>query len=518
MTELSLGQILDEGLAQELIGDPDVRVRGVRFDSRAVEPGELFAALPGVTRHGEQFIDDAVARGAAAVISDRRRECSVPLLLADDVLAALAAVARRLYDDPSTGLAVVGITGTNGKTTTSFLIESMLQHLGARPAVIGSVNFRAPGGVRPATHTTPMADDLMRLTRWAVDSGATHLVLEVSSHGLAMRRADGLHYRVAAFTNLSQDHLDYHGDFEAYGAAKARLFTDLQPQASVINVDDAFGAQLAARLRQQQQGGRLYRVSRRADVEAELRVLELRSGADGIVARVATPLGEGELRSPLLGDHNVENLMVALGCGLALGESLEAVLESLSAAPGAPGRLERVQSQRCLVLVDYAHTPDALSRALAALRPLTSGRLLSVFGCGGDRDRGKRPMMGRAAIEGADLAIVTDDNPRTEDPAAICEAVVAAMDGAGVARLEPAQLAAAERGYLVARPRDVAIELALSAARPGDTVLIAGKGHEDYQILGTQKFPFDDRVVARRVLRALEAAVGGGEKSTGGKD
>jgi UDP-N-acetylmuramoyl-L-alanyl-D-glutamate--2,6-diaminopimelate ligase len=495
VAELTLQGLLEAGFVERIDGDASVCVHGIRHDSRAVEPGDLFAAIPGITRHGAEFAPDAVARGAVAVLSDRPVEAGVPVALTDDVLRALADIARRLYDDPTAGLAVVGVTGTNGKTTVSYLIESVIARAGHAPAVIGTVSFRGPGGVRAATHTTPMADDMMRLSRWAAETGATHLVLEVSSHALAMRRADGVRFEVAAFTNISQDHLDYHGSFDNYAAAKSRLFLELSPGTSVINVDDELGASLARRVR-----GRVLRCSREGSPDAELRVIESSVDATGTRARVATPDGEAELRSPLIGDHNLENLLVTLGCGLALSIPLPTVLQALAEAKGAPGRLERVEHDELVVLVDYAHTPDAVERVLSAVRPVTRGRLIAVFGCGGDRDRGKRPRMGQAAVRGADLAIVTDDNPRTEPPEKILADVVAGIARLGATELEASALSHAERGYHVCPGRREAIRRAIRAARPDDTVLLLGKGHEDYQIVGTRREHFDDREEAQRAL------------------
>jgi UDP-N-acetylmuramoyl-L-alanyl-D-glutamate--2,6-diaminopimelate ligase len=483
-----------------VIGDASVRFRGIKHDSRRIEPGDLFAAVSGV-RHGTEFAPDAIARGAVAVLSDRAADVGVPLVLCDDTLIALAAIARELYDDPTAGMACVGITGTNGKTTTSYLVESIVRAAGGRPAVIGTVEFRGPGGVREATHTTPMADDMMRLARWASESGATHLVLEVSSHGLAMHRADGVRFTVGAFTNLTHDHLDYHGDFAAYGRAKARLFDALAPQVSVLNIDDAFGAELARRA-----PGRVLRCSRLARSDAEIRALEFRSDAAGISARVATPGGEARLDSPLVGEHNLENLLVALGCGLGLGFPLERVIAGLAQSRGAPGRLERVDHSDIGVFVDYAHTPDALERVLHTLRPITRGRLIVVFGCGGDRDRKKRPVMGKAAVQLGDIAIATSDNPRTEAPDRILEDIEAGIVKAtAVRQLDASQLATAARGYHVCSDRKRAIGLAIAAARPGDTVLIAGKGHEKYQIVGTRRDHFDDSEEARIALDARGA-------------
>jgi UDP-N-acetylmuramoyl-L-alanyl-D-glutamate--2,6-diaminopimelate ligase len=340
----------------------------------------------------------------------------------------------------------------------------------------------------------------MRLSRWAVDTGATHLVLEVSSHGLAMHRVDGVRFNVAAFTNLTHDHLDYHGDFESYGRAKRRLFDELLPETSVLNIDDAFGAALAKSAH-----GRLLRCSRHAATACEIRTLEWSTNAQGLVARVATPFGEAELRSPLVGEHNLENCLVAIGCGLGLGLPLSSILEGLERSRGAPGRLERIDHPQIAVFVDYAHTPDALERVLGALRPIASERLLVVFGCGGDRDRRKRPLMGRLAVQLADVAIATSDNPRSEAPERILSEIEQGMIDAGGQRLEPAALERARRGYFVSSNRKQAIELAIAAARPGDTVLIAGKGHEKVQIIGDRKQPFDDCAEARAALELRKA-------------
>jgi UDP-N-acetylmuramoyl-L-alanyl-D-glutamate--2,6-diaminopimelate ligase len=499
MAELPLSALVERGFARSVIGDAAVRFRGIKHDSRRIEPGDLFAAVSGV-RHGTEFVADAIARGAVAVLSDRAVELSVPLALCDDTLIALAHIARALYDDPTAGMQVVGITGTNGKTTTSYLVESALKSAGARPAVLGTVEFRGPAGVREATHTTPMADDMMRLARWAKDSGATHLVLEVSSHGLAMHRADGVHFTVAAFTNLTHDHLDYHGDFVAYGRAKSRLFEALAPQVSVINVDDAFGAELATRAH-----GRVLRCSRKPDSRAEIRAVALRSDAHGLHARIATPAGEAELDSPLVGEHNLENLLVALGCALGLGLPLERAIAGLSQSRGAPGRLERVDDPELAVFVDYAHTPDALERVLHTLRPITRGRLFVVFGCGGDRDRTKRPVMGKAAVQLGDVAIATSDNPRSEAPERILEDIERGIAETSARKLAAPELAQAARGYHVCSDRRQAITLAIGAARPGDCVLIAGKGHEKYQIIGARRDHFDDCEEARIALAARGA-------------
>jgi UDP-N-acetylmuramoyl-L-alanyl-D-glutamate--2,6-diaminopimelate ligase len=499
MAEMSLAALVDQGLARQVIGDAAVRVRGIKHDSRRVEPGDLFVAIAGVTRHGSEFAPQAVAQGASAVLSEQPLALQVPVVVADDALVALSAIARALYDDPGAQLTVVGITGTNGKTTTSYLVEAMLQSAGKKPAVLGTIDFRGPAGVREATHTTPMADDLMRLARWAVETSATHLVLEVSSHGLAMHRADGLPFAVAAFTNITHDHLDYHGDFAAYARAKSRLFTELAPAVAVLNIDDPFGAELAGRAR-----GRVLRCSRHVSVQAEIRALSWATGAHGLRARIATPAGECELASSLVGEHNLENSLVAIGCGIGLGLPLDAIARGLAQSRGAPGRLERVDHPQVGVFVDYAHTPDALERVLRTLRTISARRLIVVFGCGGDRDRQKRPIMGRLAGELADVVIATSDNPRSEPPEAILADIERGIAASGARSLGAGELAGAARGYVVCSDRRRAIGLAIAASQAGDTVLIAGKGHEPYQIIGARRDRFDDREEARAALAARE--------------
>jgi UDP-N-acetylmuramoyl-L-alanyl-D-glutamate--2,6-diaminopimelate ligase len=341
-----------------------------------------------------------------------------------------------------------------------------------------------------------MADALMRLTRQFVEQGATHLVMEVSSHALTMHRADGIHYQVAAFTNLTQDHLDFHGDLTHYGNAKRRLFEELNPGAAVINVDDPFGASLVGGLKMP-----VWRCSKRPDTRAEIHALAWTSGRAGIEAQVATPAGTGHLKSPLIGAYNLDNLLIALGCGMALGLKLDTLLAALAQARGAPGRLERIDDPRqVLVAVDYAHTPDALDNVLTALASLTQGRLWVVFGCGGDRDPDKRHLMGRIAADKASIAVLTSDNPRSEPPGRILDQIESGVRQRGMTRVEPVALGSCSKGYLVEPDRRRAIRLALRYAVQGDTVVIAGKGHETVQIVGQQRNPFDDRIEARQAI------------------
>ena len=473
-------------------GTCDVAVRGVQHDSRAIAAGDLFAAIEGASFDGTRFASGAVERGAVAVLASRELPLPVPQLISGDVRHAMAVAAHAVEGDPTRDLELVGITGTNGKTTTSYLVDGMLRELGRSPWMLGTVEVRAGEARRPARFTTPEADDLARFAREAVDAGAGQLVMEVSSHGLAQARVAGAHFAVAAFTNLSRDHLDFHGTMEAYEAAKASLFLAHRPRVSVLNVDDPAGARIAAAVPDAITVGR--------SEDARLRIVDARFERTGIQASLTFDGAPLSLGSALVGRHNLENLAAALGCGLGLGLPSAEAAAALGRAPAAPGRLEPVADPRgSTIVVDYAHTPDALVNALRALRPITAGRLVVVFGCGGDRDAGKRPQMGRAAAEGADLVIVTSDNPRTEDPAAIVEAIVPGVEAAGL-RLADVD---AERGFVVEIDRARAIARAVAALRPEDTLLVAGKGHEDYQIVGTAKRPFDDRAVAAEAIASV---------------
>jgi UDP-N-acetylmuramoyl-L-alanyl-D-glutamate--2,6-diaminopimelate ligase len=478
----------------ELFGDGAAQVSGVASDSRRIARGDLFAVIAGAAADGAAFVPQAVAHGAAALLSDRALDAELPVLRVDDVRARLGPIAQRVYGEPTQALKTAVVTGTNGKTTVSYLLETLLTHAGARPALLGTVEQRGPASTRSAELTTPEADVIARFAREQLDAGATHLVMEASSHALAQQRLSGITLEVAGFTNLTQDHLDYQGTMEAYGAAKERLFTEYAPRASVVMVDQPFGQQLSRRA-----AGRVLRASLRPDAEAELRALHYVSTREGIRALVATPHGEHELVSPLFGAHNMENLLVTFGMGLSLGLSPAQISAALQTARGAPGRMERVPTAHDLmVLVDYAHTPDALQRALAAVRPLTSGRLFVVCGCGGDRDRTKRAPMGEAAVRGADIAVLTSDNPRSEDPLQILAEMEAGARRAGVALAS--LTGEALRGYAVIAERGAAIRAAVGAARAGDTLVIAGKGHENYQIIGRDRLSFDDRVEAAQAL------------------
>jgi UDP-N-acetylmuramoyl-L-alanyl-D-glutamate--2,6-diaminopimelate ligase len=479
-------------MAADVAGDATARVSGVKHDSREVRAGDLFVARRGEKVDGARFVEDAVARGASAVLAARgavdAAQAGVPLLLVDDPVAALGYAASAVYGHPSFALEVVGITGTNGKTTTAHLVRAAVDGALGRPScgVLGTVGHSFDGWRSDAEHTTPEADELARTMASMRARGATHVAMEVSSHALELGRVRAVRFRVAALTNLTQDHLDFHGSMDAYAAAKARLFTELGPGAVVLGVDQPFGRDLVARVK-----APLLRVSARVGSDADIAPAQLRIDGRGIAATVRTPDGDVILDSRLVGLHNLENLVLALGIACALDLDLRRAAEALSGEAGAPGRLERcdVEGDDVTALVDYAHTPDALARALDAVRGTAGGKVWCVFGCGGDRDPTKRGPMGEAVARGADVAIVTDDNPRTEDPRTIAEAVVAGVRAAG-------------REPFVELDRRKAIDLAVRSAAAGDVVLVAGKGHEDYQIVGRVKHPFDDRIETRRALLA----------------
>ena len=465
-------QLVEAGPAPEPAGLAD--------DSRAVTPGSWFVAVRGSQQDGHRFIPDALARGAAALVVERPDpEAPVPQVVVRSGREAALALARAWYGDPAAHLTLVGITGTNGKTTTAALVRHLLNRDGGAGSIGTLGAYDGRGDSVPSTAgglTTPGAVDLQATLAALRARGVAVVAMETSSHSLAQGRLDGLSFAAAVFTNVTRDHLDYHGTMEDYVAAKFRLAGLLAPDGTaVVNADDPAWEALPSGLPVLTFG-----LDRPADLRAEGLVL----GAAGSRFRLGGRAGSREVDFPLLGDFNVSNALAAAGAALSLGLPLADVAGRLSAAPQVPGRMERIATRPCTILRDYAHTPDALERALRTLRPLTRGRLLVLFGCGGDRDRGKRPMMGRLAAELADLAIVTSDNPRTEDPGAIIADVVAGM-GAASRRVEP--------------DRRRAIALALEEAGEDDTLLLAGKGHETYQVIGTEKQPFDEREIVARL-------------------
>jgi UDP-N-acetylmuramoyl-L-alanyl-D-glutamate--2,6-diaminopimelate ligase len=488
-----------------ILGDPLVEVTGLAYHSREVKEGYLFAALRGLQADGRDFIPEACARGAHSLLVEESVEIKgVSQIVVAHGREALARVASTFYGHPSSFLTIVGITGTNGKTTTSYLLESILAEGGKNTGVLGTINYRFQGQVHPAPTTTPESLDLQGMLAAMRGAGVTHAVMEVSSHALAMQRVAACNFDVAVFTNFTRDHLDYHGSMEKYFQAKQLLFADYLEDSSkadrfsVINIDDPKGEELCRAAR-----GKIlrYGVKNRGEVWPA----EFSGDLDGIRAAVRTPRGSFEIASPLIGLHNLYNILAAIGVAEALGISAASIARGIQKASRVPGRLDRVpEGNGIRVFVDYAHTPDALERTLETLRSASPTRLLVIFGCGGDRDRGKRPNMGRIAGLGSDWAVITSDNPRTEDPLKIIAEIERGIGTTNRPKRTQESFAAAgkERGYVVIPDRREAIAWTLGVARPGDVVLIAGKGHEDYQILGTRKIHFDDREEALQALRA----------------
>jgi UDP-N-acetylmuramoyl-L-alanyl-D-glutamate--2,6-diaminopimelate ligase len=472
--------LLDALVDKTVQGTIPAAVSGVAYDSRRVQPGELFVAVPGLKQDGRRFVEEALTRGAAAVVLERPDVLegrSTGRVLVPSSREALARLADAYFGHPSGALTVVGITGTNGKTTTSYLVDALLSARGQRTGLIGTVQYRIGTEIIGAGQTTPEAVELQSLLRRMVNAGVTAVAMEVSSHALAL------------FTNLTQDHLDFHGTMDTYRETKRRLFALLAAgpkpgRTAVVNADDPSGVSMVAGL---PLAALTYGIREPADV----RPARWSSGAEGIRMSVQTPAGDLDIASPLVGEHNVMNLLAAAGVGVALEMAPQAIGRALGSVGSVPGRFERVEAgQPFLVVVDYAHTPDALERTLETARKLvgTGGRLGVVFGCGGDRDRGKRPLMGAIAARLCDHVWITSDNPRSEPPEAIIADIVAGIQGGPMDRHETLP------------DRKVAIQRALAWARAGDVVVIAGKGHETYQVIGSEVFPFDDRAQALAAL------------------
>ncbi|HEX3273412.1 MAG TPA: UDP-N-acetylmuramoyl-L-alanyl-D-glutamate--2,6-diaminopimelate ligase [Gemmatimonadales bacterium] len=477
---LSWREVLDELRRHDLLlsAPPDgPALEGIGMDSRTVAPGWLYVAVRGSQLDGHRFVGDAGRRGAAAAVVESPQAGGLPEIVVRDGRRAALALGQAWHGYPGRRLTLVGITGTNGKTTTTGLIR----HLFNQEAQAGSIGtlgaFDGRDGAVSSTAgslTTPGPIDLQATLAELVTRGSRYVAMEASSHSLDQGRLDGLSFAAAVYTNLTRDHLDYHGTMEAYLASKLKLSALLSPHGvEVVNLDDEAWSALPIRSP---------RVTFGLHPAADLRATGLFLDAGGSRFRLEGRFGTVEASLPLLGDFNVSNALAAAACAVGLGRPLAEVVQRLAVSPQVPGRMERIATRPCTVLRDYAHTPDALERALATLRPLTGGRLIVVFGCGGDRDKGKRPLMGRIAALGSDLAIATSDNPRTEDPGAIIDDIERGMDAVPHRRMVD---------------RLEAIHLALAEGRPGDTILLAGKGHETYQVLGTEKVPFDEREIVR---------------------
>ncbi len=515
MATMKLGDLL-VGLAEARVeGNAAIEIREVRDDSRLVQPGDLFVAVPGSAADGGRFLADANTNGAVAVLVEPSSEGTLrsqlsgfhgSVVTVPNARHALAVIAANRFALPRP-LTLTAVTGTNGKTTTTYLIEAMLNAAGIRSGVVGTITYRVDASPdvprasalsHQAPLTTPGALALHALFAEMQAAGATDVVLEASSHALHQGRLDACRFRVAGMTNLTQDHLDYHGTMERYLAAKAILFGTLLDPATgvaVLPVDLPEGRAMRAHVR----GRQILGVAATAGTPgADVVVESATMSAGGLSARLATPSGPMQIKSRLVGDYNLANIVLAVGMGIARGIDADAIVAGIDRLAGVPGRLERVANDRgVLCVVDYAHTPDAVERAIAAVRPLVGdgGRLLTVFGCGGDRDQTKRPLMGEAAARGSDLAVVTSDNPRGEDPDAIIAMIVKGVRRQAIREVDERELAAPDtrRAFHVVADRRAAIRRAVGAARTGDVLLIAGKGHEDYQILGANRVHFDDR-------------------------
>lgn len=483
-------------------GASDVVMTGLSDDSRTVRPGTVFVAVKGEKVDGHRYLDQAVKAGAAALVVQDEiagvAERGIPVVRVPSTRGALGLLGSAYYEEPAQRLRMVGITGTNGKTTTTYLCRAILQSAGRQVGLIGTVAYEIGNERIPASHTTPGALELQQLLARMLTARMDTAVMEVSSHALALDRTVGCEYDVAVFTNLTQDHLDFHRDLDDYFAAKLRLFTGLTQSGvkgatkrAIINAGDPRAAQIARAVTVPVW---TYGIGGQADLRAE----DVRMSAAGTTFTLITPMGRATVESQLVGEHNISNTLAAIGVGLHEGLSLETVCRGAAAVSNVPGRFERVQAgQPFTVVVDYAHTEDALVRLLTAAERLKVGRIITLFGCGGDRDRTKRPKMGRAAVAQSDIVILTSDNPRTEDPASILKEVEVGVKEALRSR--------SHVQYRMIADRREAIRAAVQEARPGDMVLIAGKGHEDYQILGTTKHHFDDREEARAAIAALSS-------------
>ena len=505
---MKLAHLLGQFAANGLNSDDTLEITNLTCDSRQVRPGTLFFALRGATTDGHRFIAQAIAAGASAVVLEDEAFAPVgaPWVRVDDSRSAMACMAATFNGDPTAALPLIGITGTNGKTTTTYLIEAILAAAEIPAAVLGTISYRFGSTMIEASHTTPESTELQAAFRQLADAGARSFVMEVSSHALEQKRADGCHFDVGIFSNLTRDHLDYHGSMEKYLEAKVRLFSELLRPTAVkpirhacVNMDDISGSIVA-------QQAACPVISYGIDFHGDVRVVNPILSLSGISATLVTPKGEVAFSSRLLGRFNLSNILAAASAGIALDLPLEAIKKGLENHAIVPGRMEQVKNDRGVtLLVDYAHTGDALENVLTTLKELATGRIITLFGCGGDRDPGKRPIMGRIATELSDLAIATSDNPRTEAPLNILKQIKAGIILLGLHEyaLEELTTNFGEKGYVMLENRHEAIRLAIRLARPGDIVLLAGKGHEDYQIIGKSKQHFDDREEAVAAFREL---------------
>ncbi len=469
-----------------LTGNQDVEIRGIAYDSRRVDAGDLFVALKGESTDGALHAPEAVSRGAVALATDHDLPATdgIPILRVPDARRFLAEVSRLFYEDPASRMELVAITGTNGKTTTAYLVDAILRQAGKRTCLVGTLGLKAADQRFPSPHTTPEASDLTAFLQRALLAGCTHGAVEVSSHALAMQRVFDVRFAVAVFSNLTPEHLDFHHDMESYYEAKRLLFMPQggnRVRSAIVNAEDPYGRRLAGEV---PVPVLQYGVTR----ECGIRLLDRSIRIDGTDLRLQTPAGELAIHAALVGHPNISNIMAAVGAALSLGLDSYDIRQGIESVSGVPGRMELIRcGQEFTVIVDYAHTPDALQKLLETVQQCAFGRILTVFGCGGDRDRAKRPLMGEIAARLSHFVIATSDNPRRENPLQI------------LADIEPG-LKKGPSPYRIDPDRREAIRAAFSRAGKGDVVVIAGKGHENYQIIGEKKMAFDDRAVARELL------------------
>ncbi|NWG02183.1 MAG: UDP-N-acetylmuramoyl-L-alanyl-D-glutamate--2,6-diaminopimelate ligase [Syntrophaceae bacterium] len=522
---MELRRLIEGVEVKRIDGDTSKEVKGIAYHSKQIQEGFLFTALRGVEEDGRRFIGEAIKRGAEVIVLEetlmegagvppykKATENDIPnhvtMILVHNSRQALAKISSNFYGDPSSQVRLIGVTGTNGKTTTTYLLESIFKEAGCQVGVIGTINYRFGEKTIPALHTTPESLDLQKILWEMVLGGVSHVMMEVSSHGLDLDRAFGCQFDGAVFTNLTSEHLDYHKTLEHYFESKKKLFSDYLMNSrkggrfAVINDDDPYGREMV-------KGLDLPILHYGMSPSCEITANQVVSSFEGLSCRIKTPKGDFPIHSKLIGSFNLYNILAAVAVGIGMDISLKTIRKGVEGLKGVSGRFERVQNKRNIhVIIDYAHTHDALERALQGLRgileisPQNNGKMITVFGCGGDRDRTKRPLMGNVAGKYSDLAILTSDNPRTEDPLAILNEVEEGLKSLPLKKWDPKEMECwrTQKGYLKVSDRREAIRMAVRLAQPSDTVLIAGKGHEDYQIIGKKKFPFDDRVEVKKVL------------------
>ncbi len=496
---MKLSRLIENLPLVETLHFQDLEILGITNHSEEVKPGNLFVAIVGTKTDGHRFIDQVIQRGAAAVVVEKEIAVpsSIPLLKVKDTRAALSHLAATWYGRPSREMVVVGVTGTNGKTTITLLLESILNGVGIKAGRIGTLGLNYPNRSRTLSHTTPESTEIQHMLREMAEQKVKTVVMEVSSHAVDMHRADDIQFDLAIFTNLTPEHLDYHKSMELYFESKKKLFSKLLPKGkglkrAILNVEDPYGLKL---LDLAESYDSVWTYTTRPQSKWNLFAQEWRSDLAGMRGVIATPEGVMEFSSSLIGLFNLSNIIAATAAGLSLGVPLKKIQQAIEEFPGAPGRLERIPNRKDLhIFVDYAHTPDALKNVLKTLKDLEAKQITTVFGCGGDRDRTKRPIMGREVARFSDQAIITNDNPRTEDPRAIVEEILPGIQEGGMTL---------ERNCFIELDRRKAIQMGLEKTPPGGVLLVAGKGHEDYQILGSKRIHFDDREVIREILNNL---------------